>query len=122
MEAGSWCGRTKLEDGTGGATPGTEASARALRRTLSIQRAVLVGGACECSDTGSRVSSVPGRNDVSLHRVVGGVGGISCSDDTFKERTRATGAVVSSDAKDDTTLDVERGDGAMGDGEAGAGR
>ena len=128
MEAGPRCGRTKLEDGTGGATPSTEALARALRRTLSVQGAVIVGGARErgdtcsrASDTGSRVDSIPNRDDVILHRIIGGVGGISGSDDTFKESTRATGAVVSADAEDNATLDVERV-GAMGDDETGAGR
>ena len=127
MEAGPRCGRTKLEDGTGGATPSTEALARALRRTLSVQGAVIVGGARErgdtcsrASDTGSRVDSIPNRDDVILHRIIGGVGGISGSDDTFKESTRATGAVVSADAEDNATLDVERV-GAMGDDETGAG-
>ena len=123
MEAGPRCGRTKLEDGTGGATPSTEALARALRRTLPVQGAVIVGGARErgdtcsrASDTGSRVDSIPDCDDVILHRIIGGVGGISGSDDTFKESTRATGAVVSANAEDDATLDVERV-GAMGDDE-----
>ena len=125
MEAGPRCGRTKLEDGTGGATPSTEALARALRRTLPVQGAVIVGGARErgdtcsrASDTGSRVDNIPDRDDVILHRIIGGVGGISGSDDTFKESTRATGAVVSANAEDNATLDVERV-GAMGDDETG---